>query len=113
MVLGIDSIDSANILGGGILACASSISSVSIHWDEAGMRTIKKKHRKEKESKMVAKEKDKKRERSKNEKVLTRKVSDSRKRKPLVAIFPGTLSERKEEDVTPSPVLPIVIMRRP
>ncbi|KIK20007.1 hypothetical protein PISMIDRAFT_13271 [Pisolithus microcarpus 441] len=92
---------------------ASSISSVSVHWDEAGMRTVKKKHRKEKESKMVAKEKDKKREQSKNEKVLTRKVSNSRKRKPLVAIFPGTLSKHKEEDVTPSPVLPIIIMRRP
>ncbi|KIK15271.1 hypothetical protein PISMIDRAFT_16636 [Pisolithus microcarpus 441] len=92
---------------------ALSISSVSVRWDEVGMRTVKKKHRKEKESKMVAKEKDKKREQSKNKKVLTRKVSDSRKRKLLAVIFPRTLSKREEEDITPSPVLPIVIMRRP
>ncbi|KAI6020976.1 hypothetical protein BKA83DRAFT_4293512 [Pisolithus microcarpus] len=123
------SVDSANILGGGILARgrsgstmstasslrprssasgASSNSSVSVRWDEAGLETVKEKRRKEKESKKAAKEKDKKSKRSKNEKDSTRKVSDSRKRKPLAAIFPGALSEHEEEDFTPGPVLPIV-----
>ncbi|KAI5992859.1 hypothetical protein EDC04DRAFT_2984892 [Pisolithus marmoratus] len=114
------SVDSANILGGGILARgrsgstmstvsslrprstasgASSSSSVSVRWDEAG---------KERESKKAAKEKDRKSKRSKNEKDSNRKVSDSRKRKLLAAIFPGTLSEHDEEGAAPGPFPPIV-----
>ncbi|KAI6113748.1 hypothetical protein EDD16DRAFT_1802786, partial [Pisolithus croceorrhizus] len=123
------SVDSANVLGGGILARgrsgstmstasslrprstasgASSNSSVSVRWDEAGLETVKESRRKERESKKATKEKDKKSKRSKNEKDSNRKVSDSRKRKPLAAIFPGTLSEHDEEDVSPNPVLPVL-----
>ncbi|KAI6137090.1 hypothetical protein F5141DRAFT_1230782 [Pisolithus sp. B1] len=111
------SVDSANILGGGILARgrsgstmstasslrprstasgASSNSSVSVRWDEAGLETVKESRRKERESKKVTKEKDKKSKRSKNEKDSNRKVSDR------------TLSEHDEEDVSPNPVLPVL-----
>ncbi|KAI6028122.1 hypothetical protein EDC04DRAFT_164044 [Pisolithus marmoratus] len=123
------SVDSAHILGGGILARgrsgstmstasslrprstasgASSNSSVSVRWDEAGLETVKENRRKERENKKTAKEKDKKSKRSKNEKDSNRKVSDSRKRKPLAAIFPGTLSEHEEEGAAPGPFPPIV-----
>lgn len=123
------SVDSANILGGGILARgrsgstmstasslrpmstasgASSNSSISVRWDEAGLETVKENRKKERECKKATKEKDKKSKKSKSERDSNRQASDSRKRKPLAAIFPGTLSERQEEDAPPSPVTPIV-----
>ena len=130
------SIDSATVLGGGILArgrsgsqmstasslrplsassCVSgdsggsSNSSVSVRWDEAGLETVKESRRMERESKNTAKkkEKEKSKKRSKSGKDSSRKASDGRKRKPLAAIFPGTLSEREEEE-TANPVTPIV-----
>ncbi|KAI6017029.1 hypothetical protein EDC04DRAFT_2944706 [Pisolithus marmoratus] len=94
------SVDSANILGGGILAHGRSGSTMST---ASSLRP-----RKERESKKAAKEKDKKSKQSKNEKDSNRKVSDSRKRKLLAAIFPGTLSEHDEEGAAPSPFPPIV-----
>ncbi|KIJ60131.1 hypothetical protein HYDPIDRAFT_32553 [Hydnomerulius pinastri MD-312] len=128
------SVDSANILGGGILArgrsgstmstasslrplstssCisgASSSSSVaaSVRWDEPALETVKENRRKEKESRREAKDKDKKSKKSKSGKESSRKTSDSRKRTPLAAIFPGTLSEREEEEMVPNPAPPIV-----
>ncbi|KAL4064764.1 hypothetical protein V8B97DRAFT_2010772 [Scleroderma yunnanense] len=127
------SVDSASVLGGGILArgrsgsqmstgsslrpmstssCVSggsSNSSVSVRWDEAGLETVKESRRMERESKStVKKEKEKKSKKSKSGKDSSRKASDSRKRKPLAAIFPGTLSEREEEEVVTNPVAPIV-----
>ncbi|KAG6330873.1 hypothetical protein ID866_8216 [Astraeus odoratus] len=125
------SVDSAAVLGGGILArgrsgstmstasslrpmstssCVSggsSNSSVSVRWDEAGLETVKENRRKERESKSVAK-KEKKSKKSKSGKDSSRKVSDGRKRKPLAAIFPGTVSEREEEEEVQKPVTPIL-----
>ena len=128
------SVDSATVLGGGILArgrsasqksttsslrpnsvasCVSggssnSGSSASVRWDEAGLETVKENRRMERESKNAAKkEKEKSKKKSKGEKDSARKLSDSRKRKPLTAIFPGTLSEREEEGDAP-PLTPIV-----
>ncbi|KAH7884200.1 hypothetical protein F5I97DRAFT_1671717 [Phlebopus sp. FC_14] len=129
------SVDSGHVLGGGILArgragsmmstasslrpmstssCVSGASSgssvaASVRWDEAGLETVKEKRRKEKEGKEgTKKEKEKKSKKSKSGKGSSRKTSDSRKRAPLAAIFPGTLSEHEEEEVSPHPVTPVV-----
>ena len=124
------SIDSANLLGGGILVCERSGSTMStasslrpmsaksrvsressgssgtasVRWDEAGLQTVKEIRRKEKESKSKEskrkEEESKEKKKSKKSKIAkdsTRKLSDSRKRTPLAAIFPGTVSERGEE----------------
>jgi len=91
----------------------SSNSSVSVRWDEAGLQTVKESRRMECESKSAVKkekEKEKSKKRSKSGKEKSRKASDGRKRKPLVAIFPGTLSEREEEEAATNPVTPIVMI---
>ncbi|KAF9235707.1 hypothetical protein BU15DRAFT_89481 [Melanogaster broomeanus] len=119
------SVDSANVLGGGILArgrsgsnmstasslrpmstssCISGASSgssvaTSVRWDEAGLETVKEIRRKDKESRSKEKQKEKKSKKSKTGKDSDRKTSDSRKRTPLAAVFPGTLSEREEEEM--------------
>ncbi|KAF8839757.1 hypothetical protein BDN67DRAFT_736710 [Paxillus ammoniavirescens] len=130
------SVDSAHILGGGILArgrsgstmstasslrpmstssCTSRGSSgssvaASVRWDEAGLETVKEIRRKDKESRSKEKNKDKSKK-SKTGKDSSRKSSDSRKRTPLAAVFPGTLSEREEEEVAQQPVAPIVTIQ--
>ncbi|KAF9219060.1 hypothetical protein BS17DRAFT_439592 [Gyrodon lividus] len=127
------SVDSANILGGGILArgrsgstmstasslrpmstssCTSGASSgssvaASVRWDEAGLETVKEIRRMDKESRRKEGQRDKSKK-SKMRKDSSRKTSDSRKRTPLAAVFPGTLSEREEEEMTSQHVAPIV-----
>ncbi|KIK98105.1 hypothetical protein PAXRUDRAFT_725108 [Paxillus rubicundulus Ve08.2h10] len=130
------SVDSAHILGGGILArgrsgstmstasslrpmstssCTSRGSSgssvaASVRWDEAGLQTVKEIRRKDKESRSKDKSQDKSKK-CKTGKDSNRKSSDSRKRTPLAAVFPGTLSEREEEEVAQRPVAPIVTIQ--
>ena len=67
----------------------------------------------EHESKSAAKkekEKEKSKKRSKSGKEKSRKASDGQKRKLLVAIFPGTLSEHEEEEAATNPATPIVMI---
>ncbi|KAG1847994.1 hypothetical protein C8R48DRAFT_779063 [Suillus tomentosus] len=119
------SMDSAATLGCGVLArartgstmTASSAGSVrpvsissggssggcSVRWDEVGLETVKEVRRKER----ALKEKDSTKEKKTKG---TRKSSDSRKRTPLSAVFPGELSDHegegmKEEEV---PTVPLV-----
>jgi len=137
------SLDSATLLGGGILArgrtgstmsttsslrpmstksCVSRESSgssgtASVRWDEAGLQTVKEIRQKDKEARRKEKEKakekakeekqEKKSKKSKSSKDSTRKSSDSRKRTPLSAIFPGTVSEREEDEAEQSSVINI------
>ncbi|KAG8220621.1 hypothetical protein J3R82DRAFT_2877 [Butyriboletus roseoflavus] len=127
------SVDSAGLLGGGVLArgrsgstmsaasslrpmstksCGSRESSgssgvASVKWDEAGLQTVKEIRRKEKETRSKEKEEKKKKlKKSKSGKDSTRKSSDSWKRSPLAAIFPGVVSERDERERPP--VTPVV-----
>lgn len=120
------SADSAATLGGGILArartgstmTASSAGSVrpvsvssggssggcSVRWDELKLETVKEARRKERASKEKDSSKDKKTK-------GTRKSSDSRKRTPLSEVFPGRLSDHKENegvDEEEASILPIV-----
>jgi hypothetical protein len=71
-----------------------------VRWDEAGLQTVKEVRKKER----ALKEKDSTRKGKKSKE--TRKSSDSRKRTPLAAIFPGGMSEPHDDDVVASP--PIV-----
>lgn len=138
------SVDSATLLGGGILArgrsgstmsTASSLrpmstksressgssgsGAASVRWDEAGLQTVKETRRKEKEARRKEKEKEKEKEeskekkkskksKSKSSKDSTRKSSDSRKRTPLSAIFPGSVSEREEDETQLPSITPIL-----
>ena len=129
------SVDSANLLGGGILArgrsgstmsTASSLrpmstksressgssGATSVRWDEAGLQTVKEIRRKDKESRSKEKEsKEKKSKKSKSGRDSTRKSSDSRKRTTLAAIFPGTVSEREKDATEQPPATPIVTIQ--
>ena len=140
------SVDSANLLSGGILArersgsTMSTVSSLrpmstksrgsressgssgaaSVRWDEAGLETAKEIRRRDKETrrrekeqeKEEKKEKKKKSKKSKSSKESTQKLSDSRKRTPLSAIFPGIVSERKEVKTEQPPETPILNIQR-
>lgn len=124
------SVDSATVLGGGILArgrsasgkstasslrpasassCVSggssnSSASAALRWDEAGLETVKENRRKERESRGSTKSKTSKTTKGEKD---SRKALDSRKRRPLAAVFPSTLSSH-EEELVPSTVRPAV-----
>ena len=83
--------------------------SASVRWDEARLETVKENHTMERESKNAAKKEKKRFKKSKSEKDSARKVSNSHKRKPLTAIFPGTLSEC-EEGKDALPLTPVVMI---
>ncbi|KAH7920517.1 hypothetical protein BV22DRAFT_1133018 [Leucogyrophana mollusca] len=126
------SVDSATILGGGILArgrsgstistasslrpksMSSSVSGASsgssVRWDEAGLATVKECRKKERESKEKeskgSTKKDKKSKKSKDKE--SRKTSDSRKRTPLAAIFSDSQLPEEEQSPKPGPGAPIV-----
>ncbi|KAH0838886.1 hypothetical protein J3R83DRAFT_7313 [Lanmaoa asiatica] len=131
------SVDSASLLGGGILArgrsgstmsTASSLrpmsvksrvsressgssGAASVRWDEAGLQTVKEIRRRDKETRSKEKEESKEKKKSKKSKSgkdSTRKSSDSRTRTPLAAIFPGVVSEHDEREQPPmTPVVTI------
>ena len=121
------SLDSANLLGSGILArersgstmsTASSLrpmsaksrisressgssGTASVKWDEAGLQTVKEIRRKDRESRSKEKKKSKK-SKSGRDSTSAGKLSDSRRRTPLAAIFPGS---GRGEDVVESMVI--------
>ena len=136
------SVDSASLLGGGILArgrsgstmstassfrpmstksCVSRQSSgssgaASVRWDEAGLQTVKEIRRKDKEARSKEKEKaeskeKKKSKKSKNGKDSTQHTSDSRKRTPLSAVFPGAVSERETRQPSVMPIEEAIVDR--